>query len=195
MALRWIWNLKWSVCGWVLECISVVKSEVRYIRWISLSVHSIQSETPTQISKTNFLIGKKNNESEGKPAPCPIWVQMHTVNMNIHFIKVVLSWKLKHSHASVTHWLPQAKKKQTPVWSGPGPGFALLKVTHSCVLPHLLHIYASEGSSSAPGVSRRVVPGTYPIWTKSYQYIVQMKTTSNEQDIHMKDLMAFFWRS
>lgn len=127
-------------------------------------------------NQQNQLFNRQEKQREGKPAPCPRWVQMHTVNMNIHFIKVVLAWKLKHSHASVTHWLPQAKKNQTPVWSGPGPGFALLKVTHSCVLPHLLHIYASEGSSPAPGVSRRVVPGTYLIWTKSYQYI----DTANE---------------
>lgn len=78
------------------------------MRRISLSVPSIQSD-PTQISKTNLLIQEEYSESEGNPGPpvpYPKQDQMHAVDMDTHFIKVMLAWKLKQSQISLAHWLP-----------------------------------------------------------------------------------------
>lgn len=54
---------------------------------------SIQSD-PTQISKTNLLIQEEYSESEGNPGPpvpYPKQDQMHAVDMDTHFIKVMLA--------------------------------------------------------------------------------------------------------
>lgn len=71
-------------------------------------MHSIQSD-PTEISKINLSMHEENSESEGNSEPpvlYPTQNQMHAVNRDTHFIKVMLAWKLKHSHPSLTHRLP-----------------------------------------------------------------------------------------